>query len=73
MSEDLEQVYTALLNSQVPRMWGDAAYPSLKTLGPWVKNLVFRCNAVDAWMRRGAPKSFWLSGLFFPQGLSRTH
>ena len=70
MSEQLEQVYQACLTGQVPRLWADAAYPSLKTLSPWIKNLVLRLNFVDNWLRRGAPLSFWLSGFFFPQGMS---
>jgi hypothetical protein len=43
MSEQLEMVYNAFLNNQVPSMWADAAYPSLKPLGSWVTDLVYRC------------------------------
>ncbi|RUS78130.1 hypothetical protein EGW08_014103, partial [Elysia chlorotica] len=68
MSEQLENVYFALINNKVPAMWANAAYPSLKTLASWVKDLVMRCNFVSNWITHGAPKSFWLSGFFFPQG-----
>ena len=68
MSEQLEKVYNAFLNSQVPKMWEDAAYPSLKPLGSWVTDLVYRCFFIDNWIKHGQPKSFWLSGFFFPQG-----
>ncbi|GFS25719.1 dynein heavy chain 6, axonemal [Elysia marginata] len=68
MSEELEKVYHAFLNNQVPAMWATAAYPSLKTLASWVKDLVLRCAFVNNWIIHGAPKSFWLSGFFFPQG-----
>ncbi len=70
MSEELEMVYNAFLNSQVPDLWANAAYPSLKPLGSWVKDLVFRCAFLDSWIKHGPPKSFWLSGFYFPQGQS---
>uniref|UniRef100_K7FYG4 Dynein axonemal heavy chain 6 n=1 Tax=Pelodiscus sinensis TaxID=13735 RepID=K7FYG4_PELSI len=68
MSEEMEKVYSSFLNNQVPTLWADAAYPSLKPLGGWVKDLVLRIAFVDSWLRRGQPKSFWISGFFFPQG-----
>ena len=68
MSEELDAVYTSFLNSQVPILWANAAYPSLKPLGSWVQDLVFRCAFIGNWIEHGQPKSFWMSGFFFPQG-----
>ncbi|XP_063314781.1 dynein axonemal heavy chain 6 [Pelobates fuscus] len=68
MSEEMERIYKSFLNNQVPSLWADAAYPSLKPLGSWVKDLVLRTSFIDAWIRMGQPKSFWISGFFFPQG-----
>ncbi|KAA3673121.1 dynein heavy chain, axonemal, partial [Paragonimus westermani] len=68
MSEVLEQIYMAFLHNQVPDMWAATAYPSLKPLSSWVKDLALRCDFLHCWMVRGRPRSFWLSGLFFPQG-----
>ncbi|XP_015279206.1 PREDICTED: dynein heavy chain 6, axonemal [Gekko japonicus] len=68
MSEEMERVYHSFLNNQVPTLWANAAYPSLKPLGGWVKDLVLRTAFVDFWLKRGPPKSFWISGFFFPQG-----
>jgi len=68
MSEALDAVYNSFLNNTVPEMWANAAYPSLKPLGSWVQDLVFRCAFVDSWIQHGQPKSFWMSGFFFPQG-----
>ncbi|XP_066474528.1 dynein axonemal heavy chain 6 [Tiliqua scincoides] len=68
MSEEMERVYHSFLNNQVPALWANAAYPSLKPLGGWVKDLVLRTAFVDFWIKRGHPKSFWISGFFFPQG-----
>ncbi|KAK3599709.1 hypothetical protein CHS0354_037182 [Potamilus streckersoni] len=68
MSEQLEKVYYAFLNNQVPGMWANAAYPSLKPLASWVQDLVLRCSFINNWILLGQPKSYWLSGFFFPQG-----
>ncbi|TGZ67987.1 hypothetical protein CRM22_004505 [Opisthorchis felineus] len=68
MSEGLEEVYTAFLHNQIPNMWSAAAYPSLKPLSSWVTDLALRCDFINCWMSRGRPRSFWISGFFFPQG-----
>ena len=72
MSEELEMVYNAFLLNHVPNLWGDAAYPSLKPLSSWVKDLALRCSFIDTWIVSGIPLSFWLSGFFFPQGRQHT-
>ena len=69
MSEELEMIYTSFLNNQVPQLWAAAAYPSLKPLASWVTDLVLRCEFVLHWIKYGRPKSFWISGFFFPQGM----
>ncbi|XP_043915244.1 dynein axonemal heavy chain 6 [Protopterus annectens] len=68
MSEEMEKVYNSFLDNQVPTLWANAAYPSLKPLGGWVKDLALRTAFIDTWIKRGQPKSFWISGFFFPQG-----
>nr|KAF6328674.1 dynein axonemal heavy chain 6 [Pipistrellus kuhlii] len=68
MSEEMEKVYNSFLNNQVPSLWSITAYPSLKPLGSWVKDLILRTAFMDLWLKRGQPKSFWISGFFFPQG-----
>ncbi|XP_076676367.1 dynein heavy chain at 16F [Andrena cerasifolii] len=69
MSEELENVFIALINNQVPQMWHNVnVYPSLKTLGSWVKNLELRIDLIQVWLLDTKPVSFWISGLSFPQG-----
>ncbi|XP_046331899.2 dynein axonemal heavy chain 6-like [Haliotis rufescens] len=68
MSEELERVYNAFLNNQVPQLWANAAYPSLKPMASWVADLVLRCAFIDNWIVHGIPKSYWLAGFYFPQG-----
>ena len=54
MSEELEKVYTSFLNNQVPQLWATAAYPSLKPLASWVKDLVLRLHFIEV------SQSLWL-------------
>jgi len=68
MSDELEGVFDAMLAQHVPQSWARVAYPSLKPLSAWVKDLYSRVNAVRLWLQEGPPLAFWLSGLFFPQG-----
>ena len=68
MSGDLDLMFTRMLNNQVPALWERYAYPSLKPLAGWVKDFLERVEFMDRWLCDGEPNSFWLSGLFFPQG-----
>lgn len=47
MSEEMEKVYNSFINNQVPTLWSNTAYPSLKPLGSWVKDLILRTAFVD--------------------------
>lgn len=67
MSKDLEGVYKSMQNNQVPEMWADKAYPSLKPLASWVTDLAQRIAMLDKWFDQGHPKVFWISGFYFPQ------
>ncbi|GAA6230347.1 dynein heavy chain 6, axonemal-like [Lates japonicus] len=68
MSEEMDRIYTSFLNNQVPTHWANSAYPSLKTLASWVRDLSLRTSFIQTWITCGQPKSFWISGFFFPQG-----
>ncbi|XP_041969812.1 dynein axonemal heavy chain 1-like [Aricia agestis] len=67
MSEALEGVALSLARHAVPDMWAARAYPSLKPLGAWVKDLRRRVQFLRSWSASGPPPVFWMSGLFFPQ------
>ena len=54
---------------QVPELWKRVSYPSLKPLGSWVEDYHERIAFMRSWLTSGLPKSFWLPGFFFPQGL----
>ncbi|KAJ3207853.1 Dynein heavy chain 6, axonemal [Entophlyctis luteolus] len=68
MSAELEKVFQSLLNNEVPEVWAKAAYPSLKPLSSWIKDLKLRVDFLNEWLDYGQPSSFWLPGLFYPQG-----
>jgi len=68
LSEELDKMYTAILNNKVPGNWEAAAYPSLKPLASWVKDLHLRIAFMRKWLIGGQPSAYWLSGFFFPQG-----
>lgn len=53
MSAELEAMFTAFQNNQVPGMWTKAAYPSLKPLGSWVKDFHRRITFFNNWLTKG--------------------
>jgi len=68
MSSDLDRVFSALLDNQVPEMWSKVAYPSLKPLGSWFEDYLKRIEFMRDWLQNGPPKAFWMSGFYYPQG-----
>ena len=68
LSAELEAMGNAVFDQRVPASWTASAYPSLKPLSPWFKDLMQRLHFVTAWIDIGIPAVFWISGFFFPQG-----
>jgi dynein heavy chain len=68
MSESLEMIYNCFLLQRVPEEWESAGYPCLKPLASWTEDFYARLDFVGSWLTNGPPKSYWISGLFFPQG-----
>ena len=68
LSEDLDAMFNSFLNNQVPMLWEKKAYPSLKPLGSWYKDLLERVAFTRKWLRKGEPPAFWMSGMFYPHG-----
>lgn len=68
MSEELDSMYLRLQNNQVPLNWAKVGYPSLKPLSSWYKDFLVRVAFFETWLTEGNPASYWLPGMFFPQG-----
>jgi len=67
MTSELDAVFKKLLTGQVPTPWM-GAYPSLKPLASWSRDLVQRWGQLMEWCDKGAPKVFWLAGFTYPNG-----
>lgn len=67
MSSDLDAMYTAFLNNQLPGLWEIVSFASLKSLGSWVNDLIYRVEFMRIWLQKGQPHSFPLPVFFFPQ------
>ena len=68
VTPELEEVMDALLKLRVPRSWS-RAYPSIKPLGSWMRDLILRCDQMSEWSTNELPKQFWLPGFTYPTGL----
>jgi len=67
MSSDLDEVFQKMLNGAVPPAWLKA-YPSLKPLASWSRDLMLRWQQLMDWCERGQPKVYWLAGFTYPTG-----
>jgi len=67
ISPELEEMLECLFAAQVPPAW-HVAYPSMKPLGPWTRDLGQRIAQLTQWAASEPPKVFWLSGFTFPVG-----
>lgn len=65
MSADLDEVFESLYGARVPPAWLKS-YPSLKSLGPWSRDLMNRLAEFNTWITGDYPKVFWLSSFTYP-------
>ena len=68
MSLDLDAMYTACMNNQLPPIWTKVSFATLKTLASWMKDVNFRIDFMRVWLQTGLPTCFPLPVFFFPQG-----
>ncbi|XP_029437782.1 dynein heavy chain 2, axonemal isoform X2 [Rhinatrema bivittatum] len=68
MSTDLEETFNCIYDARVPPMW-EKAYPSLKSLASWTRDLNNRVDQFAKWAETAHPPVlFWLSAFTFPTG-----
>jgi dynein heavy chain len=70
MSSELDAMYTSFLNNQLPPIWKNVSFESLKSLGSWVSDLIYRVYFMRKWLQDGQPAAFPLPVFFFPQVLN---
>jgi dynein heavy chain len=67
ISEQMDQLLNAMDVDRVPTSWTKIAYPSLRTLPFWFKDLMRRIEQLEEWSSELLlPKTVWISGLFNP-------
>lgn len=64
MSEELELIANSLFDNQVPKIWDQKGFLSMKPLASWTEDLNNRINFLQEWIDHGTPKHFWISGKF---------
>lgn len=66
MTDELEKMSNSLFDNQVPAIWADKGFLSLKPLAAWTAELTARINFINNWIKNGTPNHYWLPGFFFP-------
>ncbi|XP_066267393.1 dynein axonemal heavy chain 2-like isoform X1 [Branchiostoma lanceolatum] len=68
MSSDLEETFNCIFAATVPPMW-EFAYPSMKPLAAWTRDLLQRVEQFAKWAETAHPPViFWMAGFTFPTG-----
>ncbi|CAJ0965699.1 unnamed protein product [Ranitomeya imitator] len=68
MSTELEEIFTCIHDARVPPLW-EKAYPSLKPLASWTRDLALRVEMFARWAETARPPViYWLSAFTFPTG-----
>lgn len=65
MSDELDDLFQSLFEGRVPNLW-KFAYPSLKPLSSWTKDLSKRVSFFQKWHEKGEPSVFWLGRFTYP-------
>ena len=68
MSLELEKMFNNIMIRKVPANWEVHAYPSLKPLASWFKDLISRIEFMASWLKNDQLPSYWVSAFYFPQG-----
>jgi hypothetical protein len=49
ISDAMENLMSALFFETIPPMWEKKSYPTLRSLGPWVTDVIARCTQLADW------------------------
>lgn len=64
MSDELDSLANSLYDNQVPIMWAEIGFLSLKPLISWTADLNKRIDFLKTWIDGGTPSVFWISGCY---------
>lgn len=67
MTEELDELSTAIYFQVVPRAWIETSYPSKLSLSSWLLDLGMRISSIRHWVDRGPPSVFNIASFFRPQ------
>jgi len=67
MNEELQSACDRIFFGKIPTQWMNVSYPSLKSLGNYISDLLQRLSFFRRWVDEGAPPAFWISGFYFTQ------
>ncbi|XP_071165421.1 dynein axonemal heavy chain 2-like [Mytilus edulis] len=68
MTMELENTFQCIFDGRVPPTWLKA-YPSLKPLASWTRDLVVRVEQLSKWSKRANPPFiYWIPGFTLPTG-----
>eukprot|EP00741_Cyanophora_paradoxa_P015322 tig00000194_g14791.t1 len=67
MSNELDELASALFSGQIPGPWRRLAPDTMKALGSWMAHFMRRYGQYKAWVEEGEPNVMWLSGLHIPE------
>jgi dynein heavy chain len=70
LSSELEVALKQIRQGYVPELWLAKSYPSLKSLGSYIKDLSDRLDFFQKWIdtKGQFPKFYWINKFFFTQG-----
>eukprot|EP00826_Nyctotherus_ovalis_P001946 TRINITY_DN10368_c0_g2_i3.p1 TRINITY_DN10368_c0_g2~~TRINITY_DN10368_c0_g2_i3.p1 ORF type:complete len:549 (+),score=111.08 TRINITY_DN10368_c0_g2_i3:59-1705(+) len=69
LTTEMESTVKSLQKNEVPILWKENSYPSLKPASSWVKDLQRRIDFFQQWIGQGNVTDYWISAFFSPQSL----
>lgn len=64
---ELKQIAQEIHRSKLPYTWQLVSYPTMKSIGSYLKDLNERIRWLKQWVDNRIPQSFWLTAFFYPQ------
>ena len=69
MTNEYEKLASEINRKVIPQMWKKVSFDYLKPLADWFRSLTERMKNIDEYIEKRFPKSHWISGFFYPEGL----